>query len=117
MFEELSSLTKDIKEYLKVQFDLIRLHTAENISRIFTRAANLAVISYLIFFILMFGSLSAAFFLSSLLDSDELGFLCIAGFYFLLLLIFLVLRRSLIDKPIIKCVIKIIFPENNNEKK
>jgi hypothetical protein len=117
MLEELNNLTKDIREYIKVQFDLVKLHFAENISRILSRAANIAIILYLTSFILMFGSFSAAFFLSSMLDSNVLGFLCITGFYFLLLFIFLMIRKSLVEKPVIKAVINTIFPKNNNDKK
>jgi hypothetical protein len=116
MLEELDNLKKDFREYFRVQFDLVRLHSAESISRILSRSANFAVISYLLFFILLFGSISAGFFISSILDSDELGFLCIAGFYSLLLILFLLLRKRIIERPVIQSVVKIFFPENDKKK-
>jgi hypothetical protein len=112
MLEDFGNIKKDFLEYIQVQFDLIRLQTAENISRIFSKAANLVIIGYLVLFVLLFLSFSAGFYISSLLNSDELGFLCVAGFYFLLLLIFLLLRKQIVDRPIIKAILKVFFPKS-----
>ncbi len=111
MLEDFDNLKKDFQEYFQVQLDLIRLHTAENISRVFSRAANAAILGYMVFFILLFLSLAAGFFISSRLNSDELGFLIVAGFYFFLLIIFLILRKQIVDRPIIKAVVKLFFPK------
>ena len=111
MLEDFNNIKKDFLEYIQVQFDLIRLQTAENISRIFSNAANAAIIGYLVFFILLFLSFAAGFFISSRLNSDELGFLCVAGFYFLLLIIFIMLRRQIVERPVIKAIIKLFFPK------
>jgi hypothetical protein len=117
MLEDLDNLKKDFQEYFSVQFDLIRLRTAENISRIASKSANIMVISYLMFFILLFGSVAAGFYISSRLDSDVLGFLYVTAFYILLLIIFLIFRKIIIDRPVIKSIVKIFFSENDNEKK
>jgi hypothetical protein len=116
MIEDLDNLKKDFREYFKVQFDLVRLHSAENISRILSRSANVAIIGYLLFFILLFGSITAGFYISSILGSDELGFLSITGFYIILLIIFLLLRKKIIERPVIQSVVKMFFPENDKKK-
>ena len=117
MPEEINNIRKDIQEYIEVRVDLLRLHLAENLSRLSSSAVSAVILGYLLFFILLFLSFAAGYFFASLLHSNELGFLCIAGFYVLVLLIFLVLRKRIIEKPIIKSVMRLLFPKfSDNEK-
>lgn len=117
MSEDFDFFKKDLQDYFQVQFDLIRLHTAENISRIFSKAANAAIMGYLMSFILLFLSVAAGFYLSSRFNSDVTGFLFIGAFYFLVLIIFLIFRKQIVDRPIIKAIIKLLFPKNDYERK
>ena len=65
MLDDVNDLKKDVLEYIEVKLDLIRLHTAENLSRIFSNVATIAVIGYLLFFIILFISLAAGYFIGS----------------------------------------------------
>jgi hypothetical protein len=117
MIEDIDNIRKDIQEYLEIKLDLIRLHTAENISRMLSSAINMTIIGYLLFFILLFLSFAAGFFLGSVLNSDELGFLCVAVFYIVILVIFLVLRKKIIERPVIKAIMKLFFPKFGEDEK
>ena len=61
MLDDINDLKKDVLEYIEVKLDLIRLHTAENLSRIFSNVATIAVIGYLLFFIILFISFAAGY--------------------------------------------------------
>jgi hypothetical protein len=118
MLDEINDIRKDVQDYVEVKLDLIRLHTAENLSRIFSNVATIAVISYLLFFIIIFLSFAAGFFIGTRLHSNELGFLCIGGFYLLLLAIFLLFRKQIVEQPVIKAMVRLFFPKfDDNEKK
>ena len=117
MLDDINDLRKDILEYVEVKFDLIRLHTAENLSRIFSNVATIAVIGYLVSLMILFLSFAAGFYLGSLLDSDELGFLCVAGFYALLFIVFLALRKRIVEQPVIKAMIRLFFPKFEDDEK
>jgi hypothetical protein len=117
MLDDINDLRKDILEYIEVKLDLIRLHTAENISRIFSNVATIAVIAYLLFLIVLFISFAAGFYIGSLLNSNEIGFLCVAGFYTLLLILFLVLRKQIVERPVIKAMIRLFFPKFEDDEK
>ena len=118
MLEDIGNIKKEILDYLDVKLDLIRLHTAENLSRLLSNTSTIAIIGYLLFLILLFLSFAAGYFIASRLHSNELGFLCVAGFYILVLVIFLFLRKQIVERPIIKAIIKLLFPKfSNNEKK
>ena len=117
MIDDLNDLRKDVQEYIEVKLDLIRLHTAENLSRILSKAANTAAIGYLLFLIILFLSLAAGFFIGSRLDSNELGFLCVAGIYFIFLLLFLALRKKIVERPVIRSMVRLLFPKFENDEK
>jgi hypothetical protein len=116
MIEELNNIRKEIQEYLEIRLDMLRLHTAENISRIISTAAKLAVLGYLLFFILLFASLALGFFIGEKLNSDYLGFLSVSGIYFLLLLLFIAFRRKIVDKPVIQAIMKLFFPKFGDDE-
>ena len=116
MLEDIINTRKDIQEYIQVKIDLIRLHTAENLSRIFSSAANAVIIGYLLFFILLFLSFAAGYWFGSFLHSNELGFVCVAGFYLLVLVIFLIFRKQIIEKPVIKAIMRLFFPKFSDDE-
>lgn len=117
MLDDINDLRKDILEYIEVKLDLVRLHTAENLSRIFSNVASIAVIGYLLFFIIFFISFAAGFYIGSFLDSNELGFLCVAGFYTLLLILFLAFRKQIVERPVIRVMIRLLFPKFEEDEK
>jgi hypothetical protein len=117
MLEEISNIKKDIEEYIEVKFDLLRLQTAENISRILSNSVTTVILICFLCIILLFLSFAAGYFLASLLNSNGLGFLCVAGFYGLMLAIFMVFRKQIIQRPIIKAVVKLFFPKSGDNEK
>jgi hypothetical protein len=117
MSEDINNIKKDIQDYLEIKLDQIRLHTAENISRILSSAISIAILGYLLFFILLFLSFAAGYFFASLLHSNEMGFLYVAGFYGLVLIIFLIFRKRIIERPVIKAMVKLFFPKFSEDEK
>jgi hypothetical protein len=117
MIEEFSKIKHDIQEYLEVRLDLLKLHTSENISRILSNAATLAVIGYMLFFILLFLSFAAGYFFAAKLNSNELGFLCIAGIYLIFLIVFLIFKKSIIERPVIRAMVRLFFPKSKEDEK
>jgi len=116
MLEEINSIRKDIQEYLEVQLDLIRLHTAESLSRVFSKIAIFAITGFLLLLILIFFSLAAGFYLGEIMGSEFIGFLIVSGFYLVVLIAFLLLRKKLVERPIIKAMVKIMFPNQANDE-
>jgi len=115
--ENFSDLKEELKEYAESSFNLIRLHIVEQLSRHISGFIVKAGILYILFFGLIFLSMALAFFLGELFESYGLGFLIVAGIYFLIALIFYLLRKVLIEKPVIKSFIKLFFPNFENNGK
>ena len=108
--ENFSDLKKELKEYAESSFNLIRLHVVEQLSRHISGIIVKAGILYILFFGFLFLSMALAFFLGELFESYGLGFLVVSGIFFLIALIFYLLRKVLIEKPVIKSFIKLFFP-------
>jgi len=117
MVENIDNIRKEIREYIDVKLDLVRLHTAEHLSRLLSSASTMMIAGYLLFFILLFLSFAGGFFLGSVLHSNEAGFLCVAGFYILVLIIFLIFRKQIVEKPIIQAMVRLLFPKFNDDEK
>lgn len=119
MRENLSEMKDEFKEYVENRINLTKLHVVENLSKVSAGIAVKLGVLYLLFFAIMFISLALAFFLGAVLASNGLGFTAVALLYVLLALIFYVLRRKLVEKPIIKNYINLFFPnfENHEDKK
>ncbi|TLX74373.1 phage holin family protein [Labilibacter sediminis] len=115
--EEFTSVKKEVESYIQNKIDLTKLHLAEDLSRFVSGFAVKIVLFYIGFFVLMFVSIAGAFAIGSYTDSNELGFVIVAGVYFLLGLISLMLRRSMIQKPIIKAFIHLFFPNYSHYDK
>lgn len=117
MLEDFNYLKKDIQEYLEVRMDLIKLNMAENISRIVSNATSIAIIGFLLFFILLFLSFAAGFYMANTFNSNVIGFLSVAFFYFVLLLIFFLFRKQIIERPIIKAIVSLFFSNRTKDEK
>lgn len=111
MIEEIEKIRKDLQEYIEVRIDIIRLNTAESLADIISDASKIVVVSYILFFILLFLSMAAGYMFASLFDSYTLGFMTVAAFYAIILIIFLIFREKIIDRPVIKAIMKLFFPK------
>lgn len=117
MLEEIEDIKKDVQEYIEVKLDMLKLQSAENISRVISTVAVAAIMIVLVSLILFFLSFAAGYFMASVLNSNELGFLCVAGFYAILILIVLIFRKKIIERPVIRSVVKIFFSKSGDDEK
>jgi hypothetical protein len=117
MLEEIGNIKKDIQEYIEIKLDLLKLQTAESISKVVSGATAAIILVLFSCLILFFLSFAAGYFMATLLHSNELGFLCVAGFYLLLLIIILIFRKKIIDRPVIKSVVRVFFPKTGEDEK
>ena len=114
MIDDLKNIKNDLRDYIEVRLDLLKLQVAESISGIISKTVIISVVAILLVFILLFLSVAAGYFFASLLNSKELGFLCVAGIYLFVLLVFLLLKRKIVERPVIKSVVKIFFSKSGD---
>ncbi len=117
LFSEVSDTQEEIKSYIQNTIDLTKLHIAQDLSKILTRVTFKIVIFYILFFVLLFISVAGAFAIGTYTHSYETGFLAIAALYFFLAIILLFFKKMLIEKPIIKTIVHLFFPNFSNYDK
>jgi len=116
--EDLNNSKEDFQDYLNARFDMMRLSMAQNFSKILSSFVIKATILFAFSFVMLFISFAVAQWLNNLIDFQGIGFLIVAGFYFIFILLFWMLRHKLIEKPIIESMIEIFFPtEHTFEQK
>ena len=96
------TLINDKVEHLKLK---VAEESVKTVSGFLHAIILIALISVLFFFL----SIVAGLAIGEKLDSYAMGFLIVAGFYFLLLILYLLLRKSLIVNPITKLIIRKIL--------
>lgn len=84
---ELRDFTDDIKEYVNVRLQIIRLNVTEKVAFTLSNFISNSILLIAGLFFVLFLSLAGGFALSILLDSYALGFIAVAGFYLIVLIV------------------------------
>lgn len=110
------SLFNEIKTYLITKYKITRLDIAEKIIIGINLVIQVIIISLLSTVILIVASFALANYLGSYWDNTGLGFLVVSGADILLLLIFIIFRKTLVLKPLSKILIQLLLTGNGEEE-
>ncbi|HTR28254.1 MAG TPA: phage holin family protein [Puia sp.] len=111
-FENLIGHTRD---YLNTRVDEAKLTVAERSSAVIARIIALTVVSVVFGLCLIFASVAAAWWLGHSWGRVWLGFLAVAGIYFIAGLIVWSARERLIRIPIMNSIIHQLFKTEDDE--
>lgn len=106
---------KKIEEYINDRILLLRLQSAEKVSKIAAVMFTFLVLALLAFFILFFLSFMAGQYFGSLTGSLYAGYGIVTLFYILLFVVIISLRKKYIEKKIIDLMIGIFFEKSSDE--
>lgn len=90
----ISEIIQTVKQLIEVRINMVKNEVSEQISVILTRIFLLVLMGVFSLMILLFMSLSLAFYFSDLLYSSYKGFLLVAIIYLIAFLIFFLARDS-----------------------
>lgn len=93
-FLKIGQLVENLTGFIKVKIELLKLEILEEVSRGIANLFALVLVLILVLFVLLFGSLTVAILLNNHFESEVVGFLIIAAFYFALLIGVVILNRS-----------------------
>lgn len=109
--EQIAKFVEEAKQWFDLKVKYTRLSTVDKFVRII-KALILAIVLTIIFVLfLIFVSFSLADYLGQLFDSKPLGSLCVGGVYFVLLVLVIMARRVLIERPLVRFLMSIIAEE------
>ncbi len=89
-----------IKTYVQVRVRLAFLSGIEKAAELYAKLISNTILLLLVFMLLLFSSLALAFYLSALFQSYWCGFLYVAGIYLLASVIVALIRKKIIEKPL-----------------
>jgi hypothetical protein len=89
-----------------ITVELYQLKMLKAGSRHLANIVSRLIISTFIFLLILFASIGAAFYLNNAFNSNYLGFFFVAGAYFLLTMILILFRHSIVTRPIQNSIIR-----------
>ncbi len=95
-----------IKKYVDNRVQLIKLELISTLANVVATLVNSFLILIVAIFILLMFSLSLAFWLSELFNSNTIGFAIIGGVYVLILIVYLLFSKSAIDTKVKDGIVK-----------
>jgi hypothetical protein len=90
-------LIEKIEQYGKTNFDLFRLKAIDKVTDVFASVATRLVFFSIIILFFMLITIGLSLYIGDLLGKSYLGFFVMAGFYFVVGLIFYIIRHTLDD--------------------
>jgi hypothetical protein len=113
--DNFSSLTENIKDYIDLQIDYLKLALTEKISKLASYLLIAVIVFILVMFLLLFLSLAFVFWFGQEAGPFWLGALIIAAVYVLGGLFVYFRREKLFINPLVTHLTKILM-EGNDEK-
>ncbi|MGL1887498.1 MAG: phage holin family protein [Reichenbachiella sp.] len=90
----INKLKETLSDYVKVKLELFKLEITEHVSNILAQVVAYVVILLIATLVLLFLSMGLGFLFNYLLGSEFWGFIIVAGFYLILLIIVLTFLNS-----------------------
>lgn len=106
---EIGKLIQEIKEYLDLKYDIARLDITEKLVVLFSVFYSFMIFIILVPGIFMFLSFALAYYLGLIFGGYHWGFLFVGGLYFIFAIIFIIFRKRLITKPLVRFLSKLIL--------
>lgn len=94
-FLKLDSLFDHLTAFIEAKVEIYKIEFREEASGVLSKLIVSLLLFCLCWFFVMFLSIAIGFYIGTLLDNTFQGFLIIAGFYFLLFILLLLLRNKI----------------------
>jgi hypothetical protein len=112
--DNISELISNIKTYVNAKIDLNILLTFEKVGKLQSFLMTTIILLVILSFCVFFMTIALAIWIGNRLDNHSLGFFIVGGAYLLVAIIFYIFRKQLIEKAVIRNLIKILFPQDKN---
>jgi hypothetical protein len=104
------------QEYVKERIMLFKMELLEKVSKVAAGMLSVMFLVLIVFFIVFFLSIMTGYYFASLTGSLFYGFAIVAGIYILLLIIFLLIKKKVIDVRITNALIDVFFDKTEIEE-
>lgn len=103
-----------VKKYTEERLLLLKIQAAKKTAKITSKVIFIFIAAILLFFVVMFLGLMLSYYFAEKLNSNFYGFSIVAGMYFTLLLLFIILYKAYFSGRIMDMVTGIFFENDSN---
>ena len=112
---KIDDLVEHVESYIEIQQQLTQLKIAEKSSIIGASMLSAMIVGSFLLLVFLFTSIALAFLFANYLGKVYLGFFAVAGIYFFIALVLMMMKESLLKVPIANIIIKNFFKENQHD--
>ncbi|BAX79130.1 hypothetical protein [Labilibaculum antarcticum] len=109
--EQFTQLKELLIEYFDSNVEYYKFTGFEKLMRLVVAITFVGVVFVLIALAMLFSGIGVAIWLGDLLENEIAGYLCIGLFYLLLLFLVYLLKKPLIERPLIKFFHQFLFKD------
>ncbi|MBN2743020.1 hypothetical protein LX69_02487 [Breznakibacter xylanolyticus] len=115
--EEIKEWQEYLTSYANAEAELFKLRLIDRMTVLFSALITKVVILAFVLVSALLASVALAFWLGDTLKSLPLGFVIVSGAYLVLLVLFVILRQPLVEKPVLSLLLELFFskPHHDNE--
>lgn len=106
--ETIGQLAEVLKHYIGLQTEYVKLDVIEKVVRLITVITLTLILSLLLIITLIYFSFAAVYALEPYVGI-VIAFLIVALFYLLILILFLIFRKSWIERPLVRFLASILI--------
>ncbi len=114
--DNFSELTENIRRYINLRIDLVKLVLTEKLARMATVFLLINILFIVCMFLLLFLSFGFIYWYGEMVGPMWEGALIVAGIYLLIGLIILVFRVPIIMNPLIRQISKVLMEEKDENE-
>jgi len=107
--DDVENIKSETKAYVDKNVEYYKLLGFKIVAKTTTMFVSYSLILLAFAFVLLFGSIAAGFAIGDSIGSNALGFLIIAGAYFLIAIFILLLKDRLVESRILRVFSKLFF--------
>src|ERR1700752_494998 len=107
--QKIEDLSENIKKYVNTSYELSKLEFIEQVSILGGLLFSGIIIGLMWFMFLFFISMAIGFYISAWVGGNFAGFSIIAGIYFIISVVFFIVRKKRIEHPVRNLIIWKIF--------
>lgn len=104
-----------VKKYTEERLLLLKIQSAKKTAKLTSNVIFIFIAAILLFFVVMFLGLMLSYYFAEKLNSNFYGFSIVAGLYFTLLLLFIILYKAYFSGRIMDMVTGIFFENDPND--
>jgi hypothetical protein len=112
---DLSKIAEKVNEHIETRLEYLRLIISEKVAVAIAKAVSTGIIFILFVLFFLFVNVAAAMWIGKHYDNYAMGFGIISLFYFVLIIIYLLLRKSVFEKKMEDSIVKSLYAEHEEE--